>query len=137
MTVKNSSNNIASNTYTVGSGRCYTVGSGTIFVGTPLGQNNWFNDLINRINKTTFWADSISFDILCNDKTKEQLKRICLIASVQCEEKNLATFCDLKIVITSVKDLDRILPEFIRHFPNSKKFKKEYLQQYKEFFGDV
>jgi len=132
MTVKNSSNNIASNTYTVGSGTSYTI-----FTSNPMGMNFWYNEMINRINKTTFWADSISFDILCDDKTKEQLKRICLIASVQCEEKNLATFCDLKIVITSVKDLNRIIPELKRHFPNSKKFKKEYLQQYKEFFGDV
>ena len=132
MTVKNSSNNIASNTYTVGSGISYTI-----FTSNPMGMNFWYNEMINRINKTTFWADSISFDILCDDKTKEQLKRICLIASVQCEEKNLATFCDLKIVITSVKDLNRIIPELKRHFPNSKKFKKEYLQQYKEFFGDV
>ena len=63
----------------------------------------------------------------------EELKRLCFVAGIEYNTIKYEILSDMSITLKRLKELNRILPELKKHFPNN----IDELQQYKEFFGDV
>ena len=93
----------------------------------------------DRIQEMLFWADAIVMHVYIHDsKDLESLKRLLFIANVQnCELGKNKYNSNFKIVITSLKDMDRIFPELKKLFPDDKYLEDNYVHQYKQFFGET
>lgn len=92
---------------------------------------------MNRITKCLFYADAITLYIWCNDTTREELKRLCLVASVQFEEKKNSDFnSNVYLVIKSVKDMDRIFPTMKKKFIQDMHLEDEYIKTMKGMFRE-
>jgi len=111
-----------------------------ITTSTPNGQNFWYVKYMNIITSCLYYADSISLHINCTDKTLNELQRICLIASVQCDKNKKGSSKwanpNLMIVIKSEKDLDRIIPIMKKQFGHSIHFSDDRIELMRELFKE-
>ena len=109
---------------------------------TPKGQNYWYEkyrETMNIIIECLYYADSITLRLNCTEKTFNALQRICLIASVQCDDiKEESTWGNpnLRIVIKSETDLDRIMPTMKKHFVHSEHLSDNRIGLMRELFKE-
>jgi hypothetical protein len=112
-----------------------------IITSNPTGINYWY-DLykqynMTRIYKCVFMADSISLHIIDTTNTTNALERLCYIGAVQYENGFNGYAPYFKITLTSLRDMNRLIPQLKKMFPHDKHMKDEYVHTMRQFFGEV